>query len=342
MSTPKKEDRFADSASKIKAPFAVDPTMLFYSPQENVAAFEHPRIARYLEWISNDWTPPKGGPRIAILIPCTKYKPYPVSREHRSINGALLAAGWEPDGSGKPPSELYDALDDGEDERLLDLGTMTRNDVSLDRIVMSEPLGLVPYTHVYHWDDGPSPATSYDDPGLFGSRGSSVSPWRADHTATQTPSGKWSWGPNEREAYVSAHNLLSGVINQALTRVAPRYAAIGAWASPGLTHRSFLMDVAQRKDEGLPLSRRGPNGPMALAGVRDQSPDVVDIMPTTKQLEQAQAALAKRLKREGRSHTPGAVRAVYARGDGTDTPLGLPELLAHLIKWIDTSAKSAA
>ena len=143
MTELNKDDRLADSASKIKAPFTVDPTMRFYSPQENVDAFDHPRIAPYLDWIANKWEPPSGSPRLALIIPCTKSKPYSTSREHRSINGALLDAGWEPEGTGKPPEGLYDAIDDGDDPRLLDLSTMTRNGVSLDRIVVSDDEVLI-------------------------------------------------------------------------------------------------------------------------------------------------------------------------------------------------------
>ena len=333
-----KEARLADSASKIKAPFTLDPTMRFYSPQENLDAFDHPRIAPYLDWIANEWEPPKGSPRLAVIIPCTKSKPYPTSREHRSINGALLDAGWEPDGTGGPPQELYECLDDGDDPRLLDLSTMTRNGVSLDRIVVSEPLGLVPYSSVYSWQDGPSPASGYDCPGLFESRGTSVSPWRTDHTATQNASGKWSWGPVERESYVAAHNILVDVIHSTLTRVRDRYVGIAAWTSPGLTHRSFMMGEDQRRVEGLPLSRRGTVGPCALRGVLDLTPGLVDILPTTDQLEQSRIDLAARLESEGRKSSPGAVRAVYARGDGHDTPLGLPELLGNLMSWIDDRA----
>ncbi len=342
MTQLNKDDRLADSASKIKAPFTVDPTMRFYSPQENVDAFDHPRVAPYLDWIANKWEPPSGSPRLALIIPCTKSKPYSTSREHRSINGALLDAGWEPEGTGKPPEGLYDAIDEGDDPRLLDLSTMTRNGVSLDRIVVSEPLGLVPYTDVYSWQDGPSPASGYDDPGLFESRGTSVSPWRADHSATQNASGKWTWGPAEREAYVSAHNTLVDVIHTTLTRVRDRYLGVAAWTSPGLTHRSFLMGEDQRRAEGLPLTRQGTTGPCALRGVSDLTPGLVDILPTTDQLKQSRVDLAKRLKSEGRTHSPGAVRAVYARGDGHDTPLGLPELLTNLMAWIDERASSGA
>ena len=340
-----KSDRFADSASKIKAPFNVDPTMLFYSPQENVDAFEHPRIASYLEWIAEEWEPPPGGPRIAVIIPCTKSKPYPTSLEHRGINGALMASGWTPDGRGEPPTELYKVLEGTDpghpdnDRRLLDVGTMTRDGVSLDRIVISEPLALVPYTHVYEWNGGQSPATSYDDPGLFESRGTSVSPWRDDHTATPTASGRWRWGPAERSAYVRAHNTLAGVICRTLSRVGSRYRAIGAWTSPGLTHRSFLMDRSQRKAEGLPLSRNGSDGPEPLRGVCDQTPGIVEILPTTEQMAQARTDLAARLGREGRNCSPAAVRGLYARGDGHDTPLGLPEMLTHLTAWLDHRAE---
>ena len=341
-----KSDRFADSASKIKDPFSVDPTMLFYSPQENVDAFSHPRIAPYLEWIAEEWTPPPGEARIAVIIPCTKSKPYPTSLEHRAINGALIAAGWIPDGSGSPPDELYKVLAGGDpdhrdnDRRLLDVGTMSRNGVSLDRIVISEPLALVPYTHVYEWNGRQSPATSYDDPGLFESRGTSVSPWRDDHTATLTASGRWTWGPAERGAYVTAHNTLAGVIHRTLRRVGSRYRAIGAWTSPGLTHRSFLMGRDQRKAEQLPLRRTGPDGPVSLRGVCDETPGIVEILPTTEQMAQARSDLAQRLKREGRNHSGGAVRGIYARGDGHDTPLGLPELLRHLTAWLDDKANS--
>ncbi|WP_419918050.1 hypothetical protein [Candidatus Poriferisocius sp.] len=339
MGTAKKKDRFADSAAKIKPPFEIDPTMLFYSPQENVDAFEHPRIAPYLRWIAQKWQPPTDGPRLALIIPCTKSKPYPTSREHRSINRALLRAGWVPDGTGKPPEALYSTLDSGDDPRLLDSGAMFRNGIALDRIVISEPLALVPYTHVYTWQNGPSPASAYDDPGLFESRGTSVSPWRDDHTATQNASGKWTWGPAEREAYVQAHNTLVGFIHETLARVSHHYTAIGAWTSPGLTHRSFLINSAQRRAEGLPMSRRGASGPVTLRGVCDLAPGIVDIMPTVGQLEQARSDLAIRLEHEGRKHSAGTVRAVYARGDGHDTPLGLPELLDHLTAWLDKQSR---
>jgi hypothetical protein len=335
MAWMEKETHFYVSSSKIKEPFEIDPTMLFYSPQETVDAFNHPRVSQHHNWVENDWLPPRGSPRIALIIPCTKFKPYPTSREHRSINQALIADGWEPDGSGKPPPGLEDSLAKGEDTRLLDVGTMTRRGVALDRIVISEPLGLVPYTHAYEWYGNPSPASGYDCPGLFESRGTSVSPWREDHTATQTASGRWTWGPAEREAYVIAHNTLVDLVRKTLRRVEPRYKGIAAWVSPGLTHRSFLMDENQRKAEGLPLRRKGMNGLLALRGVRDQDPSLVDILPTTRHMASAQAQLGERLRREGRNCSPKAVQGIYARGDGHDTPLGLPELLTSLTTWLN-------
>ena len=333
-----KELHFSVSASKVKPPFEIDPTMLFYSPQETVDAFGHPRVSLHHKWVANDWEPPSGAPRIALIIPCTKFKPYPTSREHRSINRALIADGWVPDGTGMPPLGLADALDEGEDRRLLDVGTMTRKGLALDRIVISEPLGLVPYTHVYECNGNPSLASGYDCPGLFESRGTSVSPWREDHTATQTASGRWTWGPAEREAYVIAHNSLVDLVFQTLCRVRSRYEAIAAWVSPGLTHRSFLMDERQRKAEGLPLRRKGLHGLLSLHGVRDQDPSLLDILPTTEHMSRTQVQLGERLGREGRNCSPKAVQGVYARGDGHDTPLGLPELLTYLVAWLNDKA----
>ncbi|HSF86687.1 MAG TPA: hypothetical protein VLG28_13660 [Acidimicrobiia bacterium] len=333
-------DRLADSQRKIRAPFELDPTLCIYSPQANLDALEHPRVKAWLEFLERRWQPPqKGSRRIALIIPCTKYKPYNTSREHRAINGALLRAGWEPEGKTTTPPELLAVLDAGESPELLHTGALVKDGVALDRIVMSEPLAMVPYTHIYKWKGEQSPATSYDDPGLFEARGTSVSPERADCSAVDLGNGKWRWGPNERAAFAEMHNRLVDVIAATLRRVGGRYEAIGAWVSPGLTHRSFLADATLRKAEGLPASKRGPDGPVALRGALDQIPGAVTVMPTQKQLDQAKTALAKRLAREGRQNTPNAVQGIYARGDGNDTPLGLHEALTHLTRWLNRMAK---
>ena len=205
----------------------------------------------------------------------------------------------------------------------------------LDRFVLSEPLAIVPYSDIYYWRGRRSPAAAYDDPGLFEARGTSVSPERADCTAVPLSNGKWRWGPGERQAYVETHNYLADVIARALSRLSPFYASIGAWVSPGLTHRSFLADRAFRRAEGLPMSRSGTEGPVKLVGVLEKAPGLVAVMPSQDQLEEARARLAVRLRSEGRKATAGAVRAIYARGDGNDTPLGLPESLTHLVAWLD-------
>jgi hypothetical protein len=333
-------DRREDSRSKIAPPFELDPTLCFYSPQDNVDAFAHPRVAAHLDWVASAWQPPPGGPRIALLLPCTKHKPYVLSAEHRAVNTALAAAGWETSGAGQPPSELREAT--GFDDELLDVGPLQRRGVWLDRIVISEPLALVPYTAVYERDGEPSVATAYDDPGLFESRGTSVAPWREDCTATPTRSGRWRWGPAERLAYATAHNHLSGVIGSVLSRVADRYHAILGWVSPGLTHRSFLVGADQRQAEGLSRTRRGPDGPVNLRGVGDDHPGLVEVLPSAEQAAAAREALADRLRSEGRSATTSTVNGVYARGDGNDTPLGLPELLSHLVATLDVRATAAA
>lgn len=329
-------DRLADSQRKIRPPYELDSTLCLYSPQANLDALAHPKVKAWLQFLEHQWEPPRdGGRRVALIVPCTKYKPYSTSREHRAINHSLLATGWEPEGDCPIPAGLLDVLDPGEDPALLHVGPLRKGNVVLDRIVMSEPLAMVPYPYIYEWRGEQSPSTSYDDPGLFEARGTSVSPERDDCTAIDLGNGRWRWGPNERAAYVEMHNRLVDIIAGTFRRVADRYSAIGAWVSPGLTHRSFLVDTAMRKAEKLPQSKRGSDGPVRLRGVLDQLPGAITVMPTMDQLGQAKEALAGRLADEGRPTDPSAIRAIYARGDGNDTPLGLPEALEHLTAWLE-------
>ncbi|MCD0452073.1 hypothetical protein LO762_23180 [Actinocorallia sp. API 0066] len=340
-----RDARLPVSARKIRPPFTLDPALCLYSPQENVEALTHPLIADWLAYVRDSWTPtPVPGAdrgRIAVLLPCTKYKPYVTSREHRGINTALRAAGWAPSG-GPVPAELEGCLADGEDASLLDVSPLVRDGWVLDRFVVSEPLALVPYEHSFTWRGAQSPATSYDDPGLFESRGTSVTPYRADSTATRSPNGTWKWGPAEREAYADMHNALVEVLAATLRRLAPAYAGVAAWVSPGLTHISFLADKERRKADGLPSARKGVSGDKPLVGVLDLLPGALTLMPTRAQLTAATVALTARLAAQGRPSGPGSVRSVFARGDGRDTPLALPETLAHLVGWIDTATRKAA
>lgn len=333
--------RLESSRRKIRAPFELDPTMCFYSPQTNVDALAHPRVVEWHDFVRNEWTPtevPGSRGRLALLLPCTKYKPYFTSREHRAVNGALLAAGWEPVRPYDGPAALLDVLDAGESPAALANAPLVRDGVVLDRFVISEPLALVPYETTMWFRDGQAPATSYDDPGLFESRGTSVSPERDDCTATTRSDGTWSWGPAEREAYVTMHNAMSATLTAALDRLAPAYADLVAWTSPGLTHRSFLAGADFRREDGIPASRRGTTGLLPLRGVLDASPGLVDIRPTRSDIAAAQTALAARLASQGRSASPGAVRSVFARGDGNDTPLGLTELTELLVARLDCAA----
>ena len=200
---------------------------------------------------------------------------------------------------------------------------------------MSEPLALVPYEQSMYLDGELSPASAYDDPGLFEARGTSVSPEREDCTAVQRRDGTWAWGPGERAAYVQMHNAMSASMGHTLARLAPQYDHIVAWTSPGLTHRSFLVDAASRAADGLPASRRGPDGELPLLGVLDAHPGLVTVLPDADQRRRARARLATRLDAEGRAHSAASVRAVFARGDGHDTPLGLPELVDELVAHLD-------
>ena len=95
------EDRAArvlDSAKKIESPFAVDPSLCLYSPQDNVDSLQHPRILEWLKFVREDYTPklPESQRRILLFMPCTRTKPYPFSTEHQAINQRLLDSGFQP------------------------------------------------------------------------------------------------------------------------------------------------------------------------------------------------------------------------------------------------------
>jgi len=335
--------RLNESKRKIRAPFELDPTLCIYSPQANIDALTHPRVAEWLTFIQSEWTPtevPGSSARLGLLLPCTKYKPYFTSREHRGVNAGLLAAGWRPIRPFDGPDEILSLLGPEDDPDLFANAPLERGGVVLDRFVISEPMVLVPYEHTMSFRNGQSPATSYDDTGMFESRGSSVSPERDDFSGTQRADGTWAWGPLERAAYVQMHNAMADALAVALGRLAPAYDHLVAWASPGLTHRSFLADAAYREAEGLPTPRRGPTGELALRGALDAIPGQVAILPTADQTDRAKAQLASRLTAEGRRSSAASVRSVYARGDGHDTPLGLPELVGQLVDHLDELAVS--
>ena len=70
-----RENRFHESAIKIREPFKIDPSLCIYSPQENVESLKHPKIKNWQQFIQNEWNPspiPKGTKRLALIIPCTK------------------------------------------------------------------------------------------------------------------------------------------------------------------------------------------------------------------------------------------------------------------------------
>lgn len=271
-------------------PYTLDERMTFFCPQENLEALDWDVVRRFHDWGLRR-TPASGPePAVLLLMPCEKVKPYALSPEHRAINGALHAAGFRPSGRGDWPEQLAGHAD----EALLSNAPLVGHGLRIDRAVVSEPFGVVPYEAIYTWDGDLTPCARYDDPGLFESRGLHCL-WREDSTSIAMADGKYRWGENERAAYVECHNRLVGRIAETLTALAPHYDQIVAYTTPTLTHRSFLTDRSGRLEAGLPTSRKVAGRTLELVGIGDVLPGTVDVLPSGAGLDALRAARGGRL-----------------------------------------------
>lgn len=323
--------RILESKRKIESPFELDESLCLYSPQDNVDALRHPRIAEWLQYIRHNYTPdlPRTPRRVLLLMPCTKTKPYPFSSEHKHINQRLIEAGFCPLGNEALPAELRERLEDNFSRDVLNLSPLINDHATVvHRMVISEPLALVPYEKIVEYDGKPSPSTAYDDPGLFENRGNAVSPWRLDSTAICVSPTRWRWGDEERGQYVVMHNVMAETIAATIRRIAAHYTDIVSWVAPGLTHRSFILARNERPAHNVRSSRRVGTKRPELFGANDHlSPSQrIECLPTAEQCADAVVRLARRLGINIRQ-----AQAVYSRGGANATPLALPELLDVLV-----------
>jgi hypothetical protein len=330
VTTTDRKVRILESRKKICRPAKLDDELCFYSPQENVEALKHPRVRRWIKFVLHDYVPKvdKSYRTILVLLPCTKTKPYLLSSEHLHINAGLIESGFRPMEGETLAGSFSAHLPPRFSPEVLSLAPLRKGKVVIHRAVISEPLVFVPYDFVFKVGNRPSPACAYDDPGLFESRGNAVSPWRKDFTGIRISSTKWKWGDEERRAYVTMHNEMSGRLAEVIARLRRYYDAVVAWVSPGLTHRSFILDQGQRGANGLAATRRVARKDLPLQGANDllAPPDRIECLPTVNQCASAKARLAKRLGRP-----VSAIGGYYSRGGGGATPLALPEMLQFLI-----------
>jgi hypothetical protein len=337
VATSNRQARILESRKKIYPPAKLDDDLCFYSPQENVEALQHPRIRRWLNFVSEEYVPQfekrtnrridKKRRTILLLLPCTKTKPYLLSPEHLRINASLVEAGFRPLAGETLADHFLDYLPRGFPPDVLSLAPLRKGTIIVHRAVISEPLAFVPYEHVVSYENQPSPASSYDDPGLFESRGNAVTPWRKDFTGISISRTKWRWGDEERRAYVTMHNEMSKRLAHIIGRLEPYYSEVVAWVAPGLTHRSFILDSEQRIANRIVASRRVGRKNLYLQGANDflAPADRIECLPTLKQCALGKERLAKRL-----GCPISAVGGYYSRGGGDATPLALPELLQFL------------
>jgi hypothetical protein len=323
--------RVLESKMKIEKPFQLDETLCLYSPQDNVDSLTHPRIAKWLDYIQNDYEPelPEAAHRVLLFMPCTKTKPYLFSTEHMAINQRLLAEGYKPLRPIYLPRELQVRLEPQFSPDVLNLSPLTNgNGTILHRMVISEPMAVVPYENIVEFGGRPSPAVAYDDPGLFENRGNAVSPWRADSTAVRMSATRWKWGDEERRQYVAMHNKMARILANVVARIAHNYTDVISWVAPGLTHRSFVIGRDERSFHHVATSRMVGGKRLELIGANDHLTREarIDCLPLPDDCKRAIERLSRRLKVD----IPKAT-AIYARGGNNATPLALPELLDVLV-----------
>jgi hypothetical protein len=223
-------------------------------------------------------------------------------------------------------------LEDGYSQEVLNLSPMVNaSGVAIHRAVISEPMAYVPYEKIAAYDGKPSPATAYDDPGLFEKRGNAVSPWRENSTAAPTSGTRWKWGVEELRHYVIMHNAMAETLATVLRRIGPLYTDRIAWVAPGLTHRSFVLGKDERAANKVAAWRKAGDERLSLIGANDLLPAELKIecLPTSEHCKDAIQRLAKRLDKD-----PSRVGGTYSRGGTDATPLALPELLDVLLERI--------
>lgn len=334
VTTTDKAERIEQSKAKIESPYELDEELCLYSPQDNLDSLDHPRIADWLSFVSERYTPelPESGRRVLLMLPCTKTKPYPFSSEHRAINRRLHEEGFRPLGRHPLAQELQARLDPDFPQEVLDLSVLSNgNGVHVHRAVISEPMAVVPYEHIDRFEGKPSPSHAYDDPGLFEKRGNAVAPWREDSTATPVSATRWAWGDNEKRAYVEMHNVMARYLAKVLERIGGLYDERIAWVAPGLTHRSFVLAREQRAAHKVPSGKRVAGQLLPFTGANDLLPPELRItcLPGIDHCTEAKARLAERL-----GTTVNRVGGAWSRGGANATPLAVPELLDVLVAQI--------
>ena len=238
--------------------------------------------------------------------------------------------GYRPSRRSYLPQELLARIEPPFSPEVLNLSPLVDdNGTVVHRMVISEPMAVVPYEHIVEFRGKPSPAVGYDDPGLFENRGNAVSPWRPDSTAMRVSATRWKWGDEERRQYVVMHNEMARILANVVARIGRNYTDVISWVAPGLTHRSFVLARGERALHHVLTSRKVGAKRIELVGANDHLPTELRIacLPLPDDCKNAIARLSRRLDIDLARAT-----AIYARGGVNATPLALPELLDVLVK----------
>ena len=200
----------------------LNPKLTAYSPQEGLELIQHEDVQAYWRKALNTDPPDEAENSIILFLPCSRNKPYIISNQHKELRRSFSKHGYELSRNG-----VYINSRDGE---------------SFYPVVVSEPMGVVPYQFVIN---DVYPVSHYDCPGFFDypvNRGWQVTPYREDNTAHDPKRSGFKLGPNEKRAQEIGLRLLGEQVAKWVQKYRSYFkGAVGLLKTPA--HQKILIEA---------------------------------------------------------------------------------------------------